>query len=80
MINKNVELGGKTENSAETASNRDRAESVIIIADSVSAFAFHTLTLYSESDFTFVEFTFFPFHLVVETSAENSIFGSERCP
>ena len=80
MISKPVELGGKTENSAETTSSRHRAKSVVIMTDSVSAFAFHVLTLYNESDFAFVETTTFPFNLVVEASAENSILGSERCP
>jgi hypothetical protein len=82
MISKHVKLGGKTENSAETTSSRHRAtiESVVITTDSVSAFTFHVLTLYNESDFAFVEFTPFLFRLVVEASAENSILGSERCP
>jgi len=79
MISKHVELGGKTENSAETASSRHRAKSDIIIANSVSAFVFHMLTLYNESDFAFVEFTPFSFNLVVEASAENCILGSEGC-
>jgi len=78
MISKHVKLGGKTENSAQTASSRHRAKSVIIIANAVSAFAFYVLTLYDESDFAFVEFTSFSFNLVVEASAGNSIFGSER--
>jgi len=59
MISKPVELGGKTENSAETTSSRHRAKSVVIITDSVNAFAFHVLTLYNESDFAFVELTTF---------------------
>jgi hypothetical protein len=80
MTSKHVELGGKTKNSAETASSRHRAKSVMIIADSVSAFAFHVLILYNESDFAFVEFTSFLCNLVVEASAGNSILGSERCP
>jgi len=80
MISKHAELGGKTENSAETTSSRHRAKSVVIIADSVSAVAFNVSTLYSESDFAFVEFTPFPLNLVVEASAENSILGSVRCP
>ena len=80
MISKHVELGGKIKNSAETASSRHRAKRVVIITDSVSAFAFHVLTLYNESDFAFVELNPFPFNLVVEASAENSILGSERCP
>jgi len=44
-------------------------------------FAFHALTLYNESGFTFVEleFTLFSFNLVMEASAENSTLGSERC-
>jgi len=81
MISKHVELGGKTENSAETTSSRHQAtiKSVVITTDSVSTFAFHVLTLYNESDFAFVEFTPFPFNLVVEASAENSILGRERC-
>ena len=80
MISKHVELGGKTENSAETASSRHGAKSVIIIADAVSAFALHVLTLYDESDFAFVEFNSFSFNLVAEASAKNSILGSKRCP
>ena len=76
MISKHVELGGKTENSAETASSRHGAKSFIIIADAVSAFEFHVLTLYDESDFAFVEFTSISFNLVVEARAENSILGS----
>jgi len=80
MISKNVELGGKTENSAEIANSRHGAKIIIIIADAVSAFVFHVLTLYDESDFAFVEFTSFSSNLAVEASAENSILGSERCP
>jgi len=79
MISKHVELGGKTENSAETTSSRHWAKSVVIITDSVSVSAFHVLTLYNESDFAYVEFTPFPFSFVVEASAENSILGSETC-
>jgi len=80
-VSKHVELGGKTKNSAETASSRHWAKSVIIIADSVCTIAFHVLTLYNESDFAFVEFTSFSFNLVMEASAENSIFKleGERC-
>jgi len=79
MISKHVELGGKTENSAKTANSRHRAESVVIITDSVRAFAFNVLILYNESDFAFVEFTLFHFDLVLEASAEHSILVSERC-
>ena len=68
MISKYVELCGKTENSAETASSRHQAKSVVIITKSVSAFAFHVLIVYNESDFAFVEFILFPFNLVVEAS------------
>jgi len=75
MISKHVELGGKTENSAKTANSRHRAESVVIITDSVSAFAFNVLILYNESDFAFVEFTLSHFDLVLE----HSILVSERC-
>jgi len=77
---KHVELGGKTEHGMETAISRHRAKSVVIITNSTSAFEFHVLTLYKELDFTFVEFTTFPFNLVVKTSAGNSILGSKRCP
>jgi len=80
MISKHVELGGKSKNSTETASSRRRAKSVIIIADSVSTFAFHALALYNESDIAFVEFTSFSFNLAVEASAENSILGSKKYP
>ena len=80
MIRKHVELGGKTENSAETASSRHWAKSVVIIADSVSALAFQVLTLYDKSDCAFVKFNPFPFNSIVEASDENFILGSERCP
>jgi len=80
MISKYVELGGKTGNSAETASSRHGAKSIVIIIDSVSAFVIHVLTLYNELDFAFVEFTPFSFHLAVKANAENSILGSQRCP
>jgi len=79
MIGKHVELGGKTENSAETAGSRHQAKSVIIIVDSVCAYLFHVLTLYNESDLAFVKFTSFSCNLVVEASAENFVLGSERC-
>jgi len=78
MISKHVELGGKTKDNAETPSSR--AKSDIIMADAVSAFAFHVLTLYDESDFALVEFTSFSFNLAVEASAKISILGSEKCP
>ena len=80
MISKHVELGSKTENSTETASSRHRANSVVMITNSSSTLESHVLTLYNESDFTFVDFTPFPFNLVVKTSAGNFILGSERYP
>jgi len=46
--------------------------------DGGEGFAFHALSLYNESDFTFVEseFILFSFYLVMEAIAENSTLGS----
>jgi len=47
MISKYVESSSKIKNSAKTA------ESVVIIAESVSCFAFYVLNLHNESDCDF---------------------------
>jgi hypothetical protein len=46
-------------------------ESLVIIADTISAFAFHVFTLHNELDFTFVDFNPFSLNLVAKTSAED---------
>jgi len=70
-------LSFKTDDHAQ----RVATDSAVIIADTISTFAFHVLTLHSKSDFTLVEFTRAPFslNLIMETSAEDFVLRRERC-
>jgi len=71
MVCEHVQLCNQTEDGPKTASSGYGAESIIVISNTVSVFPFHVLTLYHESNFTFVKFAPLSLNFIVKAGAEN---------
>jgi len=78
VVREHVLLCCQTENGAESASSWYRAESVIVIADTVFTFSAHVLPLRNQAYFTLIKFPPFSLYLLMETACENMVLWGEQ--